>query len=52
LKQVHQLLIIEDDEEMSNYVSSVVIKRSRSLPNGEAGFNMAIEIIPDLIICM
>ena len=49
----HQLLIIEDDEEMGNYVSSVVTAAGQpvTVANGEAGFKMAVDIIPDLIIC-
>ena len=49
----HQLLIIEDDEEMSNYVSSVVTEAGQPVTaaNGEVGFKMAVDIIPDLIIC-
>jgi CheY-like chemotaxis protein len=53
LNSSHQLLIIEDDEEMSNYVSSVVTQAGQPVTaaNGEAGFKMAVDIIPDLIIC-
>jgi signal transduction histidine kinase/DNA-binding response OmpR family regulator len=49
----HQLLIIEDDEEMGDYVSSVVTAAGQPViaANGEAGFKMAVDIIPDLIIC-
>ncbi|HEY5917616.1 MAG TPA: response regulator, partial [Chryseolinea sp.] len=48
-----QVLIIEDDEEMRSYVSSVIALAGQPVTaaNGELGFNTAVDIIPDLIIC-
>jgi signal transduction histidine kinase/DNA-binding response OmpR family regulator len=49
----YQLLIIEDDERMRDYVASIFTVAAQPLTaaNGEIGFKMAAELIPDLIIC-
>jgi signal transduction histidine kinase/DNA-binding response OmpR family regulator len=49
----YQLLVIEDDEEMGNYVSGVFSAARQPViaANGEMGFKMAVALIPDLIIC-
>lgn len=49
----YQLLIIEDDEEMREYICSVFMSAEPPLTagNGETGFKLAVETIPDLIIC-
>ncbi len=49
----YQLLIVEDDEEMRDYVCSIFTSAEPPLTagNGETGFKLAVETIPDLIIC-
>jgi signal transduction histidine kinase/DNA-binding response OmpR family regulator len=49
----YQLLIIDDDEEIRNYVSDVFTGAEQPITaaNSELGFKLAVEIIPDLIIC-
>lgn len=48
----HQLLIIEDEEDVRNYIIDELSSEFKilSAKNGEEGFEIANEVIPDLII--
>ncbi|WP_395377513.1 ATP-binding protein [Marinicella sp. W31] len=51
--QLNQVLVIEDNKDMRNYIVSIVNPHYSTLTaeNGKVGVAMAIEHIPDLIIC-
>ena len=52
-KHYDQILLIDDNEEMRNYIGNKLKEKYQVLQaaNGEKGLQLAIETIPDIIIC-